>query len=141
MPGKEKDPTGKELLRLVELMHREKNIPVEVIFEGIEAAVKVATERHYDTDEEIAVSIDRNSGVITAKRGETQIAPEELGRIAAQSAKQAMIQKIREAECAAVFDAFAAQKGDMVQGTVQRFEGGAATVTVDKSEAILPRGE
>jgi transcription termination/antitermination protein NusA len=143
MPGKDKDLNigGKELLRLVELMHREKNIPVEVIYEGIEAAVKVATERHYDTEEEISVSIDRSSGVITAKRGEMLIATEDLGRIAAQSAKQAMIQKIREAECNAVFDAFAAQKGDLVQGTVQRFEGGAATVTIDKSEAILPRGE
>jgi N utilization substance protein A len=52
-----------------------------------------------------------------------------------------MIQKIREAECKAIFDEYAAMKGDLVHGTVQRFEGGAATVTLGKSEAILPRGE
>src|ERR1700680_3622295 len=52
-----------------------------------------------------------------------------------------MNQKIREAEYNAVFDEYAAMKGDLVHGTVQRFEGGAATVTVGKSEAILPRGK
>jgi N utilization substance protein A len=132
---------GNDLLRIVDLMHREKNIPKEVIFEGIEAAVQLATERHYGIEEDVIVTIDRDSGVIQAKKGEETIEPELLGRIAAQSAKQMMIQKIREAECNAVFDEYAAMKGDLVQGTVQRFEGGAATVTIGKSESILPRGE
>jgi transcription termination/antitermination protein NusA len=132
---------GADLLRIVDLMHREKNIPKDVIFEGIEAAVQLATERHYGTEDDISVAIDRTSGTIQAKKGEIIIEPELLGRIAAQSAKQMMIQKIREAECNAVFDEYAAMKGDLVQGTVQRFEGGAATVTVGKSETILPRGE
>ncbi|MBY0528144.1 MAG: transcription termination factor NusA [Gemmataceae bacterium] len=132
---------GADLLRIIDLMHREKNIPKNVIFDGIEAAVQLATERHYGTEEDIVVSINRESGQIHAKKGEEVIEPELLGRIAAQSAKQMMIQKIREAECNAVFDEYAAMKGDLVQGTVQRFEGGAATVTVGKSESILPRGE
>jgi N utilization substance protein A len=132
---------GADLLRIVDLMHREKNIPKEVIFEGIEAAVQLATERHYGDEEGITVSIDRESGQIHAQKGDLVIDPELLGRIAAQSAKQVMIQKIREAECNAVFDEYAAMKGDLVHGTVQRFEGGAATVTLGKSEAILPRGE
>lgn len=132
---------GNDLLRIIDLMHREKNIPKEVIFEGIEAAVQLATERHYGDEADVLVSIDRDSGQIHAKKGEEVIEPELLGRIAAQSAKQMMIQKIREAECNAVFDEYAAMKGDLVQGTVQRFEGGAATVTIGKSESILPRGE
>jgi N utilization substance protein A len=132
---------GSELLRVVDLMHREKSISKEVIFEGIEAAVQLATEKHYGDEEGILVTIDRDSGVIHARRGEEVIDPELLGRIAAQSAKQVMIQKIREAECNATFDEFAAMKGDLVHGTVQRFEGGAATVSLGKSEAILPRGE
>jgi N utilization substance protein A len=132
---------GADLLRIVDLMHREKNIPKEVIFEGIEAAVQVATERHYGDEEGIVVTIDRDSGEIKAMKGEEVIDPELLGRIAAQSAKQAMIQKIREAECNAVFDEYAAMKGDLVHGTVQRFEGGAAIVTVGKSESILPKSE
>src|SRR5579883_1277235 len=132
---------GADLLRIVDLMHREKSISKEIIFEGIEAAVQLATEKHYGEGTDIAVTIDRDSGVIQAKKGEEVIEPELLGRIAAQSAKQMMIQKIREAECNAVFDEYAAMKGDLVQGTVQRFEGGAATVTIGKSESILPRGE
>lgn len=132
---------GADLLRIVDLMHREKNISKEVIFEGIEAAIQVATERHYGDDAEVTVSIDRQSGSIVAKKGEQVIEPELLGRIAAQSAKQAMIQKIREAETTAVFDEYAAMKGDLVHGTVQRFDGGAAIVTIGKTEAILPRGE
>jgi N utilization substance protein A len=132
---------GADLLRIVDMMHREKNIPKDVIFDGIEAALQLATEKHYGDEEGIAITIDRDSGEIHAQKGEQVIDPEELGRIAAQSAKQVMIQKIREAECNAIFDEYAAMKGDLVHGTVQRFEGGAATVTVGKSEAILPRGE
>src|SRR5215468_2755271 len=136
-----KTMNGADVLRIVDLMHREKNIPKEVIFEGIEAALQLATEKHYGDEEGIVVSIDRDSGNIVAQRGEESIDPTLLGRIAAQSAKQVMIQKIREAECNAIFDEYAAMKGDLVHGTVQRFEGGAATVTLGKSEALLPRGE
>src|SRR5262245_37220404 len=132
---------GAELLRIVDQMHREKNIPREVIFQGIEQALQHATEKHYGDEEGVVVAIDRESGAITAQRGQAEIHPEELGRIAAQSAKQLMIQKIREAECNAVFDEYAAMKGDLVHGTVQRFEGGTATVTVGKAESLLPRGE
>jgi N utilization substance protein A len=132
---------GSDLLRIVDLMHREKSISKEVIFEGIEAAVQLATEKHYGSEENIQVSIDRDSGEIQARRGDSLIDPELLGRIAAQSAKQVMIQKIREAECNATYDEYIAMKGDLVHGTVQRFEGGAAIVSLGKSEAILPRSE
>src|SRR2546428_4969926 len=137
------EPTmnGADVLRIVDLMHREKNIPKDVIFEGIEAALQLATQKQYGMEAEIAITIDRESGEIKAQKGEELIDPALLGRIAAQSAKQVMIQKIREAECNAIFDEYAAMKGDLVHGTVQRFEGGAATVTLGKSEAILTRGE
>jgi N utilization substance protein A len=133
--------SGTNLLRIIDTMQREKNIPREVIFKGIEDAVQLAAERHFGSEEDVVVRIDRDSGEIQALKGTETIKPALLGRIAAQSAKQMMIQKIREAECEAVFDVYAAMKGDLVQGTVQRFEGGAATVTIDKSETILPRGE
>src|SRR5947208_16914645 len=124
---------GADLLRIVDLMHREKNIPKEVIFDGIEAALQLATQKHYGEEAEIKVSIDRESGQIQAQRGEEKIEPELLGRIAAQSAKPVMIQNIREAECNAVFDAYAALNGPLVHGTVPRFQGGAATVTACQS--------
>ncbi len=133
---------GAELLRIVDAMQREKNIAKEVIFRGIEDALKLAAQKHFGQVDDVNVAIDRDSGQILAQRGEQTIEPELLGRIAAQSAKQVMIQKIREAECEAVFDEYAAQKGDLVHGTVQRTEGGACTVTLGgKTEALLPRGE
>ncbi|GIW83044.1 MAG: transcription termination/antitermination protein NusA [Gemmatales bacterium] len=132
---------GADLLRIVDMMHRDKNIPKDIIFGGIEAAVQLAMEKQYGENSNIVVGIDRESGEIHAQKGEEMIDPAILGRIAAQSAKQVMIQKIREAEGQAVFNEYAALKGDLVQGVIQRFDGGAATVALGKSEAILPRSE
>jgi N utilization substance protein A len=135
-----------DLLRIVDQMHHEKNIKRDVIFEGIEAALQMAVQKYYGEDADIVVTIDRDSGQISAKKGEevidpTIFDPASFGRIVAQSAKQVMIQKIREAESTAVFNEYAAMKGDLVHGTVQRHEGGAGIVSLGKSEAILPRGE
>jgi N utilization substance protein A len=93
---KEKDP-GKAILELVDKMHEEKKIPREVIFHGIEAAIQLAAERHFQVEEGVLVKIDQATGHILARHGELELDPETLGRIAAQSAKQVMIQKISEA--------------------------------------------
>ncbi len=132
---------GSDVLRTVDQMHHEKNIPREVIFDGIEAALQLAAEKKYGEECGVVVSINRDSGEIQAKKGEEAIEPAEFGRIAAQAAKQVMIQKIREAECTAVFDEYAAMKGDLVHGTMQRHEGGAGIVSLGKSESILPKSE
>ena len=132
---------GSDLLRIVDQMHHEKNIDRDIIFEGIEAALQLASEKKYGEESGVIVTIDRDSGQITAKKGEEDIDPADLGRIAAQSAKQVMIQKIREAECNAVFDEYSAMKGDLVNGLIARHEGGAAIVTLGKTEALLPRSE
>ena len=140
---------GAELLRIVDAMHREKNIPKDIIFNGIEAAIQTATSRNALEDEDILVHIDRGSGLIVAQKGNQLIDPEMLGRIAAQSAKQVMIQKIREAESEGVFSEYTARRGAMVTGTIQRIDSGSAIVTLGKEgknagstiEAILPRSE
>ena len=62
-------------------------------------------------------------------------------RIGAQTAKQVMIQKIREAERDHLYNEYVELKGQLVTGTIQRYEGGAATVSLQNVEAILPRGE
>jgi N utilization substance protein A len=132
---------GSDLLRIVDQMQHEKNIDREIIFSGIEAALQLATQKKYGEETEVQVTIDRDSGEIHARKGEEEIDPAELGRIAAQSAKQVMIQKIREAECNAVFDEYSAKKGDLVSGSVTRHEGGAGIVALGKTEALLPRSE
>src|SRR5262245_31926798 len=130
-----------EVLRIVDMIHREKDIPKDLIFLAIEAAVQLAVEKHFQDEEGIEVTIDRVSGKITAHKGDQEISPEDLGRIAAQSAKQLIIQKIREIESGVLFQNVAQQKGELVTGTVQRFEGGTGTVSLVRSEAILPRSE
>jgi N utilization substance protein A len=133
---------GDAMRRIVDTMHREKNISKDLIFSAIEQALVLAIQKHFPEDEQaVTVTIDRETGVLTAVRGEEVIDPTLLGRIAATSAKQFMIQKIREGESEVVFEEFEAQKGNLVHGVVQRFEGGAAIVSLGKTEAILPRGE
>src|SRR3989441_3814167 len=132
---------GSDLLRIVDQMHHEKNIARDIIFEGIEAALQLATQKRYGEESGVVVTIDRDSGEIHARKGEEDIEPAEMGRIAAQSAKQVMIQKIREAECNAVFDEYSAMKGDLVNGLIARHEGGSAIVTIGKTESLLPRSE
>ncbi len=134
------DPS--ELLRIVDTIHRDKNIDKEVVFEGIEAALISAAKKHYGEEEDIQVKIDRKTGMIEGSHNGASMAPEEMAeRIGAQTAKQVMIQKIREAERDHLFNEYEELKGQIVTGTVQRYEGGAATVTLQNVEAILPKGE
>ncbi|MFO0895814.1 MAG: transcription termination factor NusA [Pirellulales bacterium] len=131
-----------EILRIVDAIHRDKNIDKEIVFEGIEAALVSAAKKHYGEEEDISVHIDRKDGSISGVHNGAPLDPEEtVGRIGAQTAKQVMIQKIREAERDALFDEYQAQVGQMVTGVVQRYESGTATVTLNNTESILPRGE
>ncbi|HEX6961106.1 MAG TPA: transcription termination factor NusA [Lacipirellula sp.] len=131
-----------EILRIVDAIHRDKNIDKEIVFEGIEAALVSALKKHYGEEAEITVEIDRQSGAVSAVcNGEALPSEEVVGRIGAQTAKQVMIQKIREAERDALYDEYTEQIGEMVSGVIHRYEGAAATVALTNVEAILPRSE
>ncbi|MCE9547941.1 MAG: transcription termination factor NusA [Planctomycetia bacterium] len=131
-----------EVLRIVDAIHRDKNIDKEVVFQAIEQALISAAKKYYGEEQDIIVQIDRQTGAITGTHNGTPLDSEEtVGRIGAQTAKQVIIQKIREAERDALYDEYVAQIGQMVTGVVQRYEGGAATVALPNCEAILPRSE
>ncbi|WP_425396998.1 transcription termination factor NusA [Aeoliella sp.] len=131
-----------EVLRIVDAIHRDKNIDKEIVFEGIEAALVSAAKKHYGEESDIIVNIDRQDGTIRASiDGEELESEEAVGRIGAQTAKQVMIQKIREAERDALYDEYEELLNHMVSGIIQRYEGGAATVALTNVEAILPRSE
>ena len=131
-----------EILRIVDAIHRDKNIEKEIVFEGIEAALVSALKKHYGEESDVVVRINREDGSIAATCDGTELPSEEVvGRIGAQTAKQVMIQKIREAERDALYDEYDDMVGYMVSGIIQRYEGGAATVTLTNVEAILPRSE
>ncbi len=131
-----------ELLRIVDAIHRDKNIDKEIVFEGIEAALVSAAKKHYGEEADIVVEIDRTNGSIRGTRNGEALNPAEIAeRIGAQTAKQVMIQKIREAERDALYGEYEELRGQLVTGVIQRYEGGAATVTLANVEAILPKGE
>ena len=131
-----------EILRIVDAIHRDKNVDKEVVFSAIEAALVSAAKKQYGEEEDIQVHIDRKDGSISGTHNGAALDPEEtVGRIGAQTAKQVMIQKIREAERDALYDEYHELIGQMITGVVQRYEGGAATVQLNNVEAILPRSE
>ena len=131
-----------DLVRIVDSIHRDKNIAKDILFDGIESALQTAARKHYpEAGDNILVKIDHETGQIEASKDGVKMDPAELGRIAAQTAKQVIIQKIREAERDSLFDEFEDQRGDLVTGTVQRFEGGAVLVNLGKTDALLPRSE
>lgn len=131
-----------ELVRIVDSLHRDKNIDPEIVFEAIEAALVTAAKRQYGEESEITVHVSRESGDFDATyNGETLSPDEMIGRIGAQTAKQVIIQKIREAERDSLVAEYREQIGHMVSGIIQRSEGGAATVSLGTLEAILPRSE
>ena len=136
---------GPELLRIVDALHRDKNIDKEIVFEGIEQAILSAARKHYGEEETFEINIDRETGESSLKINEKLLDSDELGdllgRIAAQTAKQVMIQKIREAERDALFDEYQEMRGHIVTGTIQSLSGGTAAVNLGKVEGILPRGE
>jgi N utilization substance protein A len=131
-----------ELLRIVDSLHREKNIDPEIVFQAIEAALVTAAKRQYGEEAEITVQIDRQTGDISALCNAAPLDKLEMfGRIVAQTAKQVIIQKIREAERDSLIEEFEGQIGQMVNGVVQRNEHNATTVSLGNVEAILPRSE
>ena len=132
---------NQELLRIVDSIARDKNIEKESIFLDIEAALLSAARKFYGETEDVQCAIDRSTGDIQVLKGETLIDYREFGRIAAQTAKQVLIQKIREDERGSIFDEYADRKGQIITGSVSRFEGGALIVSLGRAEGFLPRSE
>jgi transcription termination/antitermination protein NusA len=131
-----------EILRIVDSLHRDKNIDKEVVFRAIESALVSAARKHFGEEADIEFLIDRISGQIAGRHGQTELDHEEvIGRIGAQTAKQVIIQKIREAERDSQVSEFNELVDEMISGTVNRNEGRVTTVTLGTVEAILPRSE
>lgn len=136
---------GSEVLRIVDAIHRDKSIDKEIVFEGIEQAILSAAKKHYGEEAVVVVNINRENGEPAVTYDASPVNADELGyilgRISAQTAKQVMIQKIREAERDALHDEYTAIRTQIVSGIVSRLEGGAATVNLGKVEGFLPRSE
>jgi N utilization substance protein A len=136
---------NEEFLVALERIEREKGISKEILLKAIESALvsaarKVIEDKDVDK-EDITVEIDEKTGEIKVFKKGVEVKSEKFGRIAAQTAKQVIIQKIREAERDVVFDRYIKKLGTIVSGSVHRFEKGNIVVELDDAEAILPKPE
>src|SRR5262249_46380571 len=125
---------GPELRRAVDFIQREYAINEETIFSLIEKGIKLAIFKKFGEEEDVQVEIDRNNGTVTAVCKGEKLNPDDLGRIAAQATKQLLIQGIREEQSTTVLNQYKEQKGELVTGTVQRFDGGMALVSLGRTE-------
>src|SRR3989338_8385267 len=118
-----------ELLTVFENIEREKGISRQVLIESVEAAlVSAAKKVVHDKDREIQVKIDLETGKIRVLSEGKEIVSNEFGRIAAQTAKQVIFQKTREAERDVIYNEFNQKADSIATGAVYRFEKGALLV-------------
>lgn len=165
--------TNPELFEALNLLEKEKNIPVDYMLERIETALQMAYRRTHSGAENVVVVADREKAEIRllvrynvveevldpeneisleeAKKispkleigdvTEVELEPKEFGRISAQTAKQVIIQGIREAERGLVFQEFHSKEHEILTGVVTRIDGRNITVEIGKSELFLSGNE
>lgn len=140
-----------ELIEALKQIEREKEIPMETLLEGLQSALASAYKRDYRETENIRVDIDKETGEITVYEQvpdetgegfvEHEVTPEDFGRIAAQTAKQVILQKIREASREKLFDEYVDRVGDIITGIIQQSDHRYTLVDLGRVEALLPPQE
>lgn len=107
-------------------------------------AEKEVVEDIFDSRTEVLLSVAHAEGHTEAELGDVVMADsttESFGRIAAQTAKQVLLQRVREAEREHLFEDFSEREGELVNGTVQSISGQHVTIGLGRTEAILPRSQ
>jgi N utilization substance protein A len=155
-----------EFIEALEQLQKEKDISMSSLLQTVEAAMSSAYRKHYGSAEDVRIEIDPVARRVRmfARRAlmpegeelileegaslppdvdfeEHEIDTAEFGRIAAQTAKQVVMQRIREAEREMVFDEFSARLGEVVTGEIQRRDGRNVYVALGRVEAVLPASE
>lgn len=127
-----------EIIRYIDTIARDKDIDRDALFEAVEQSMAQALSKKYGVDD-LAVTLDRETGKLDCNY---EVSFESEGRITAQAVKQAIISKVREQERDVLYSEFETKIGEIVTGTVQRFEGDAVIVNLGRNmEGILPRTE
>jgi transcription termination/antitermination protein NusA len=139
-------------LSVLRALEREKEISFDLLVEALEQALLVAYERTGGAEEHARVELNRKTGHVTVWAQEVDEAgvvlrewddtPEGFGRIAATTAKQVILQRLRDAEDEITFGEFLGKEGDVVSGIVQQGrDPRAVLVDLGKVEAVLPTQE
>jgi transcription termination/antitermination protein NusA len=137
-----------DALRQIE---REKSIDFLTVVEAFETAMASAYKRSPQASaDEARVTVDRTTGEVTLYAqelddegnivSEWQEEPKDFGRIVAQTAKQVLLQRLREAEREATYGEFVGREGDIISGTVSQ-QGNVTLIELGRTEALLPYSE
>ena len=131
-----------ELLAVLDHIEREKGISKDILIQTVESAlVSAARKMVSNKTGEVTVKLDRETGSIKIFSDGKEITSADFGRIAAQTAKQVIIQKIREAERDVIFNDFQARVGDITTGMVHHIGKQGIIVDLGRTEGILPNKE
>lgn len=121
----------------------ERGIDPDVVLETIKAAILAAYRKDYGTEEleEIEITINPKTGEAIVIKDKKNITPAGFGRIAAQTAKQVILQRIREAEKKAIISDYSTRIGTTINGMVLRFDGPNVIIDIGKTEGVMPPQE
>jgi N utilization substance protein A len=139
------------LMDALEMLEREKGVPRDTILEALANALVSAYKRTPGAAEEARVTIDADTGEIMVYGQELDEdgnvtdewadTPDNFGRIAAQTAKQVILQRLRDAKREQVFDLYEGREGDLITGIVQQSDHRYSILDLGDAEAILPGSE
>jgi N utilization substance protein A len=140
-----------DFLDALQVLAREKGISVDTLLDALANALVAAYKRLDTAAEEAVVTIDPDTGEIRVYGQELDEdgnvvrewddTPEDFGRIAAQTAKQVVLQRIREAERDMKYEEYAGREGDIVTGIIQQSDNRYTLLDLGKVEALMPQAE
>jgi len=127
----------------------EKGVDVEVVLDAIRQAALAAYKKDLsfrnepvpDDFDSLEAKLDPSTGEISIWREKTNITPPGFARIAAQTAKQVITQKLHEAEKGAIINEYEQKVGTVISGAIQRQEGNTYFVDLGRAEGLLPPPE
>ena len=144
---------NKELILALEELEKEKGIKKEYVLESIETALVTAYKRNFDALENVKVVMEKanddaleisveeaqkiNKELKEGDSVEVEIIPKDFGRIAAQTAKQVIVQKLREVERDVVFNEYSERKGEIVSGIIQKADKNIVIMDLGKLEGVM----
>ena len=164
---------NKQLIVAIQELEKEKGIKKDYLLDSIESALLTAYKRNYNSQENVKVVVDRETGAShlysvkevvehaenpilqisleearkidkEAQIGSTvdvELVPKNFGRIAAQTAKQVIIQKLREAEREIIYSEYSERKGEIVSGIIQKADQNIVVMDLGKVEGVMPAKE
>ncbi len=144
--------TNPDLMDALQALAADRGISVDTLFGALADALETAYKRMPDAHEYAWVTIDPDTGEIRVMAQELDedgepvgdefdVTPDDFGRIAAQTAKQVMSQRIREAEREMKYEEYAGREGDIVTGIIQQTDSRYTLLDLGRVEALLPQAE